>query len=47
MTNKIADLNDTFRSNFVGGQVVMTAAVDALPAAVKANVRALRARVGR
>ena len=38
MTNKISLLNDTFRTTFVGGKVMMTAAVDALPVDVKANV---------
>jgi hypothetical protein len=38
MTNKIALLNDNFRSTFVGGQVVMTAAVNELPLDVKARV---------
>jgi len=38
MTNKIALLNDTFRTTFVGGQVVMTAAVNELPLDVKARV---------
>ena len=38
MTNKIADLNDKLRSTFVGGQVVMTAAVNEPPIDVKARV---------
>ena len=38
MKNKIAELNDKLRNTFVGGRVVMTAAVDALPADVKARV---------
>jgi hypothetical protein len=38
MTNKIALLNDNFRTTFVGGQVVMTAAVNELPLDVKARV---------
>ena len=38
MKNKIAVLNDNLRTTFVGGQVVMTAAVNELPAAVKASV---------
>ena len=38
MTNKIALLNDALRQTFSGGKVMMTAAVDALPADVKANV---------
>jgi hypothetical protein len=36
--NKIALLNDALRTTFTGGQVVVTAAVDALPVDVKANV---------
>jgi hypothetical protein len=31
-------MNDNFRSTFVGGQVVMTAGVDALPLDTKARV---------
>ena len=38
MANKIAVLNDNFRSTFVGGQVVMTAAVNELSPDVKARV---------
>jgi hypothetical protein len=38
MTNKIAVLNDKFRTTFQGGQVVMTAAANALPADVRARV---------
>ena len=36
--NRIRVLNDNFRSTFVGGQVVMTAGVGALPLDVKARV---------
>jgi hypothetical protein len=35
-TARIRDLNDAFRSTFSGGNVVMTAGVDALPDMVKA-----------
>lgn len=35
MTSKIALLNDAFRKSFSGGQVMMTAGVDALPDMVK------------
>ena len=38
MKNKIAVLNDNLRTTFVGGQVVMTAAVNELPLDVKARV---------
>ena len=38
MKYKIAELNDCLRQTFTGGQVVMTAGVDALPAAMKASV---------
>ena len=31
-------LNDNFRSTFIGGRVVMTQGVDALPIATKARV---------
>ena len=34
--NKIALLNDAFRTSFSGGKVLMTASVDALPDMVKA-----------
>lgn len=34
--NKIALLNDAFRKSFSGGQIMMTAGVDALPDMVKA-----------
>ena len=37
-TDRIRLLNDTFRSTFIGGRVVMTAGVDALPAEAKAQV---------
>jgi hypothetical protein len=35
---RIRVLNDNFRGTFVGGQVVMTAGVNALPIATKARV---------
>ena len=35
-TARIRDLNDAFRRTFAGGNVVMTAGVDALPDMVKA-----------
>src|SRR5690242_11257442 len=35
---RIRQLNDAFRTTFVGGLVVMTAGVDALPSEVKARV---------
>jgi hypothetical protein len=38
LANKIALLNDALRKTFTGGKVMMTAAVDALPVDVKANV---------
>ncbi len=34
-SNKIAVLNDSFRSTFIGGKVVMTASVNELPIDVK------------
>jgi hypothetical protein len=34
-TERIRELNDTFRRNFRGGKVVMTSSVDALPDMVK------------
>jgi Protein of unknown function (DUF3768) len=37
-TNRIRELNDAFRRTFIGGQVVLTSGVDALPADVKAQV---------
>ena len=37
-TDRIRVLNDNFRSTFVGGQVVMTAGVNALPIDTKARV---------
>ena len=37
-SDRIRVLNDNFRSTFVGGQVVMTAGVDALPIDAKARV---------
>ena len=37
-SRRIRVLNDNFRSTFVGGQVVMTAGVAALPLDVKARV---------
>ena len=39
-TDRIRVLNDNFRSTFVGGQVVMTAGVNALPVDTKARVLA-------
>ena len=33
--NRIAELNDAFRRSFVGGKVVMTASVNALPEAIR------------
>ena len=35
--NKIAELNDRFRTTFSGGRVVMTAAFESLPDATKAK----------
>ena len=35
---RIRQLNDAFRTTFVGGIVVMTAGIDALPAELKARV---------
>ena len=37
-SDRIRVLNDNFRSTFVGGQVVMTQGVDALPSDTKARV---------
>jgi Protein of unknown function (DUF3768) len=37
-TQRIRLLNDTFRTTFVGGKVMLTAGVDALPDEVKATV---------
>jgi hypothetical protein len=37
-SDRIRVLNDNFRSTFVGGQVVMTQGVDALPIDTKARV---------
>jgi hypothetical protein len=37
-SDRIRALNDTFRSTFVGGRVVMTQGVDALPVETKARV---------
>jgi hypothetical protein len=37
-SNRIRVLNDNFRSTFVGGQVVMTQGVNALPLDTKARV---------
>jgi uncharacterized protein DUF3768 len=37
-SDRIRLLNDTFRSTFVGGQVLMTAGVNALPDETKAEV---------
>jgi hypothetical protein len=37
-SDRIRELNDSFRSTFVGGRVVMTVGVDALPARTKAGV---------
>ena len=34
----IRGLNDAFRQTFVGGRVMMTDGINALPAAVKANI---------
>jgi hypothetical protein len=39
-TDRIRVLNDNFRSTFVGGQVVMTQGVDALPIDTKARLLA-------
>jgi hypothetical protein len=35
---KIRELNDRFRTTMIGGQVMLTAGVDALPSGVKAVV---------
>ena len=35
-TEEIRRLNDAFRTSFIGGRVMMTASVDALPSDVKA-----------
>ncbi len=37
-THRIRVLNDNFRSTFVGGRILMTAGVDALPIDTKARV---------
>jgi hypothetical protein len=37
-TEKIRELNDTFRTSMTGGRVMLTAGVDALPSDVKALV---------
>jgi Protein of unknown function (DUF3768) len=37
-SDRIRVLNDNFRSTFVGGQLLMTAGVDALPVDTKARV---------
>ncbi len=37
-TDRIRVLNDNFRSTFVGGQMFMTAGVNALPTDIKARV---------
>jgi Protein of unknown function (DUF3768) len=37
-TKRIRELNDTLRRTFMGGQVMLTSGVDALPADVKAKV---------
>ncbi len=39
-TDRIRELNDAFRTTFVGGCVVVTAGIEALPAATKAAVLA-------
>ena len=36
--NKIRELNDTFRTTFQGGKVMLTASVNALPDKLKAEV---------
>ena len=38
---RIRQLNDAFRRTFVGGRVMMTAGVDALPDMVKAAIKLL------
>ena len=35
-TARIRELNDTFRTSFAGGRVMLTASIDALPSDVKA-----------
>ena len=37
-TNRIRELNDAFRTTFVGGQVVLTSGIEALPLEVKMPV---------
>ena len=37
-TTRIRELNDAFRRNFVGGRIMLTAGVEALPSDVKAMV---------
>ena len=37
-TDRIRQLNDAFRRTFIGGQVMLTSGVDALPQDVKAKV---------
>lgn len=37
-TDRIRVLNDNFRTTFVGGRIVMTAGVDALPLDIKARL---------
>jgi hypothetical protein len=41
---RIAELNDAFRTSFAGGKVVMTEAVNELPSEVKANALLLVSR---
>lgn len=37
-TTRIRELNDAFRRTFLGGRVMLTCGIDALPDAIKVNV---------